>query len=336
MAKLECVTTLEGHVDRAWCVAWNPSGTLLASCGGDKTIKIWGQEGENWVCKTVLTEGHQRTVRKISWSPCGNYIASASFDATVAVWSRKEGDFECIATLEGHENEVKSVAWSVSGSLLATCSRDKSVWIWEVTEDEDFECASVLSSHTQDVKHVTWNPIKEVLASCSYDDTIKMFKEEIDDWTCFATLESHQSTVWKICFDQSGSRLASCSDDKTIKIWQEYLPDNQEGVVTTGNNATWKCVCTISGYHDRVIYDIDWSHLNGLLVSSSGDDSIKVFKETDGSDKNAPSFTPMCSVNKAHSQDVNSVVWNPKVEGLLASCSDDGDIKIWKYICTDE
>lgn len=137
MANLDLVTTLIGHEDITWSVAWNPTGNLLASCGGDKTIRIWGTEGENWVCKTILTDGHQRTIRCVAWSPCGNYLASASFDATTCIWSRKEGEFECIATLEGHENEVKSVSWSQSGSLLATCSRDKSVWIWEGTK---FEC----------------------------------------------------------------------------------------------------------------------------------------------------------------------------------------------------
>jgi WD40 repeat protein len=78
--------------------------------------------------------------------------------------------------------------------------------------------------------------------------TIKLFKEEIDDWTCYCTMESHDSTVWKVCFDGTGSRLVSCSDDKTLKIWQEYLPGNSEGVVTSGNNPTWKCVCTLSGF----------------------------------------------------------------------------------------
>lgn len=128
---LEPVCTLEGHQETVWCVAWSPSGTLLASSSSDKTIRIWGREGDHWVCKSVLMEGHQRTIRSVAWSPCGNYLASASFDATTGIWSRKEGEFECIATLEGHENEVKSVAWAPSGSLLATCSRDKSVWIWE-------------------------------------------------------------------------------------------------------------------------------------------------------------------------------------------------------------
>lgn len=45
MEMLVEIETLEGHMSRVWCVAWNPSGTLLASCAGDKTINIWGKEG---------------------------------------------------------------------------------------------------------------------------------------------------------------------------------------------------------------------------------------------------------------------------------------------------
>jgi WD40 repeat protein len=58
MPKLEEICSLDGHQDRAWCVSWNPSGTLLASSGGDKVIRIWGKEGDNWVCKTVLSDVH--------------------------------------------------------------------------------------------------------------------------------------------------------------------------------------------------------------------------------------------------------------------------------------
>lgn len=146
-----------------------------------------------------------------------------------------------------------------------------------------------------------------------------------------STLESHESTVWSIAFDKTGSRLASCSDDCTVKIWQEYKPNNQEGIPTKDGDSTWKCVCTLSGYHTRTIYDISWCHSTGLLATACGDDIVRVFKEDENSDPNAPSFSLVNSAERSHNQDVNCVTWNPTNHGLLASCSDDGDIKLWKY-----
>lgn len=155
MGKLELVQTLKKDNGRVWNISWHPKGEIFASCGEEKSIRIWGKDlTGKWCNKYVLTEGHKRTIRQIAWSPCGTYLASASFDATTSVWDKKSGQFECNASLEGHENEVKSVAWSKSGQVLATCSRDKSVWIWEVTDEDEYDCAAVLNAHSQDVKKV--------------------------------------------------------------------------------------------------------------------------------------------------------------------------------------
>lgn len=331
---LVLVATLKGHQEDVWNAAWNPTGSLLATCGTDKTIRIWGLEGDSWVCKTVLTDTHSKTIRSVSWSPCGNMLSSASFDGTVCVWNKRKGEFQCTSTLEGHENEVKSTAWSPSGAFLATCSRDKSVWIWEVLEDGDeFECASVLHQHIQDVKHVRWHPTEELLVSCGYDDTIKMYKEDDDDWYCCASLEGHESTVWSIAFDASGDRLASCSGDQTVKIWRAYKPGNPEGIPTPNKDTVWKCVCTLSGYHQRAVYDISWSWHSGLIATACGDDIIRIFKETFSQDPNQPNFSLVCE-KKAHNTDINCIAWNPKDPTLLASCSDDSTVCLWK--CTVE
>ncbi|XP_046844050.1 probable cytosolic iron-sulfur protein assembly protein CIAO1 homolog isoform X2 [Xenia sp. Carnegie-2017] len=297
--------------------------------------KIWGKEDKEWICKTILTDAHERTIRSVSWSPCGHFLASTSFDATTCVWRKNEKEFDCIATLEGHENEVKAVSWSRNGQLLATCGRDKSVWIWEVQDDgEEYECASVLNSHSQDVKCVRWHPEKELLASCSYDDTIKLYCEDDDDWVCFDTLEGHKSTVWSLSFDKRGDRLVSCSDDKTVKIWKSYPPNNKEGIHTNGKDPKWKCVCTLTGYHERTIYDVDWSHgSRELIATASGDDCINIFEQDNVTDENQPSFMLIAKQDKAHEQDVNSISWHP-LYNILASASDDGIVKLWRFVET--
>jgi WD40 repeat protein len=330
---MELVSTLSGHVGRAWNVKWHPTGSMLASCGEDKSIRLWAGKDKDWSAKAVLEDGHEKSIREVSWSPCGKYLASAGFDATTAIWDNISGEFECNATLEGHENEVKSVSWSPSGAYLATCSRDKSVWVWEL-EGEEYECAAVLSAHSQDVKRVVWHPQADLIASASYDNTVKMFKEDPVDneWTNFATLKSHESTVWSLCFDSTGSRLASCSDDRTLKIWKEYLPGNPEGVATDGDDPSWKCVCTLGGYHLRTIYDVAWSHHNNLIATACADNAIRIFREVDNSDPHQPEFDLVHTLYDAHGQDVNSVAWHPTQHNLIASASDDSTVKIWNLL----
>ncbi|EYU38633.1 hypothetical protein MIMGU_mgv1a008968mg [Erythranthe guttata] len=337
--ELREVQKLEGHTDRVWSLAWKPTTgvdgapAVLASCSGDKTVRIWEQSSAtgSFQCKAVLEDTHNRTVRSCAWSPSGKLLATASFDATTAIWEDVGGDFTCVSTLEGHENEVKSVSWNASGSLLATCGRDKSVWIWEVLPHNEFDCVSVLQGHTQDVKMVQWHPSMDILFSCSYDNTIKVWAEDggNDDWHCVQTLNEsssgHTSTVWALSFNASGDKMVSCSDDLTIKIWGADIMSMQSG----DENAPWTHLCTLSGYHDRTIFSVHWSR-EGIICTGAADDAIRLFVESEESVADGPMYKLLTKKEKAHDMDVNAVLWSSTGNKLLASASDDGTVKIWE------
>ena len=72
-------------------------------------------------------------------------------------------------------------------------------------------------------------------------------------------------------------------------------------------------------------------HLTNLIAVGAGDNSITIFQEEHSSkESSTPTFNLFVRTQQAHEQDVNAVAWSPKSPGILASCSDDGLIKLWK------
>ena len=97
---------------------------------------------------------------------------------------------------------------------------------------------------------------------------------------------------------------------------------------------SWDCVCTLSGYHNRTIFDLDWSLSHNAIATASADDGVRIFMEKKAGVADPlrePQFDLTVSQPKAHTQDINCVSWNPIRANLLASCSDDGTIKIWDF-----
>ena len=292
----EAIAQLEGHDNEIKDLAWNATGSLLASCGRDKTIWVWEcflpgtiggvessndmnmDDGEAFECLAVL-QGHDGDVKSIAFCPSHNQwgegeeiLVSASYDNTIKVWAEEAGDWYCAMTLGAdniqnsmpsnsgdvvHTSTVWCVGFAPGGVRFFSGSDDGSMAIWK------------LYTATERKKLF---PNEQVVSST---DGL---------WKCVGRLPDAHSGYAVYFIDCAPTRaghgrIASAGGDNSINIYREES------------------------------------------VASGGDGT-----------SDAPKFSLEDVAIDAHDGDVNCIKWHPRDGRCLVSCGDDGAVKLWRYI----
>ena len=288
----EAIAQLEGHDNEIKDLAWNATGSLLASCGRDKTIWVWecflpgtiggvesstsnamDDDGESFECLAVL-QGHDGDIKSIAFGPSHSQwgegeevLVSASYDNTIKVWAEEAGDWYCAMTLGEDSNDVPPSMPPSGGGIV----------------------------HTSTVWCLGFAPGGVRFFSGSDDGSMAI-------WKLYTATERKNSFP--------NEQVVSSTDG----LWKcvGKLPDAHSSYAVYSID----CAPTRAGH--------------GRIASAGGDNSINIYRE-ESSSTDAPKFSLECVAADAHDGDVNCIKWHPRDGRCLVSCGDDGAVKLWRY-----
>lgn len=209
----------KGHAYQVMAVAFSPDGKMVASCSGERKIKLWdAATGKN----TATLKGHDNAITAISFSRIGTRLASADFSGTVKLWDVVSG--KNTATLDGHADRVEAAAltFGPDGKTVASGSLDTTVKIWDATTGKN---TTTLRDKTS-IRCIAFSPDGLTVASGGCDKCVKLWNVASGERT--ATLEGHTGDLFSLAYSPDGKTLASASGDDAIKLWDVATARNTD------------------------------------------------------------------------------------------------------------
>jgi U3 small nucleolar RNA-associated protein 13 len=326
---LQVLRTISGNYDEVIDMACiGPDRTLLALATNTESVKLVSiaevdkpNNSPRFGSDVALLEGHQDIIicMDVDWS--GYWLATGAKDNTAKLWrlDPSSSSYTCFATFSGHAESLGAIALPRSPPVDGPAAKSPS------THPPAF-----LLTGSQDKTVKRWDTAK-----LKYSPSMT---EPHSGAKAVFTRVAHEKDINAIDVSPIAPLFASASQDRTIKIWS-VEDGSVVGILRGHKRGVWSVRFSPAGTPPLALADGGSSGTRGLLVSGSGDRTIKVWSLS--------TYTCLQTF-EGHSNSVLKVVWippssmasdpdHPSAESrqpqtnqpMIASASSDTLVKLW-------
>ncbi|KAG5942284.1 hypothetical protein E4U53_007278 [Claviceps sorghi] len=297
----EVVLELNDMLGEVWEVQFSHDGSRLAACGSRDTVIIW--ETKSFIATTTLTiqvqKDHESGVASIAWSPDDSRIVTCSRDNFARIWDSRTGSL--YKKLRRFDEPVSACVWAADGAsfILGTLDNKRSICSFDAAGEE----------------LIQWNKKHRVQAlSASPDGRWVVAADNIS--TIYMYNAVTRELEYEVDLGTQPTSLSISQDSRSL------LVNKADGEAQLINLATRSTMHKFVGHRmGRFIIRSSFGGANeSFVVSGSEDGYIFIWHKNMG---DAVERLP------GHLKRCNGASWNPADPCMLASCSDEGPIKIW-------
>jgi WD40 repeat protein len=319
-------------------IYFSPNGSNLASAGNDGRVRVFSSTVGQ--CQMIIQHQEWGPVSSILIHPDGEYIIAGYHSGSIRIFDVQNGTTE--DELHYHKSRIHRLAFqSIPSNMLISASGDGSSRIYDMKDlgkRTDLRIRTViLQGHTAGVLSCALS-VRNMIATGSEDTTICVYHSatffDKPSLRSSEILTQHRTPVTGVTFDQDGYQLISASRDGQVSIWS--INRNSSSAVIILQNTLAHC-------HADWINDIALSNTNnGLLVTASNDNTLKIWNTTPKADSTTEDDTAMETVSASvevarvtlhgHQGAVNTVRF---AYGCIVSGSLDNTLRVWSHKGTE-